>query len=158
MKFFTWWRVRSRREQALLMAGAVIFVLVLAWLLLIRPLDDGLARAREGHADAVISLARVRAQASELGSTPANASAPLPVAVDAMLSSATAEAGFPVTRIDRQSAREATLVIESVRPQAFFAWTDRMESAGAVAVSSLSATTNTDQTLAVQVTFKAKGR
>ena len=75
-----------------------------------------------------------------------------------MLSSAAAEAGFPVTRVDGQNAREATLVIEAVRPQAFFAWTDRMESTRGVAVSRLSATTNTDQTLAVQVTFKVKGR
>jgi hypothetical protein len=72
------------------------------------------------------------------------------------LSSAATEAGFPVSRVEPQGADRATMVLGNVRPQAFFGWVRQMESRNGLVVERMSATTNSDQTLAVQITFRAK--
>ena len=153
----SWWRQRSLREQRLLLAGATVMTLVLAWLLVMRPLEDALSDAKARHGDAVVALAEVRAQAEAIREAAKSPSPPAINSLDSMIGNAAAEAGFPVTRIDRQGAREVTLVLESVRPQAFFAWVHQMESVRGLAITRFSATPNTDQTLAVQVTFAARG-
>ena len=45
--FKLWWRTRTLREQRLLLALAGIAAIVLAWLLVVRPLGDALSEARE---------------------------------------------------------------------------------------------------------------
>jgi hypothetical protein len=52
---------------------------------------------------------------------------------------------------------QATMAFEAVRPQAFFAWVRRVESDRGLIVERLSATTNSDQTLAAEITFRARG-
>lgn len=154
--FASWWKTRTLREQRLLLAMAGIAAVVLAWLLVVRPLGDALSAAKERHSAAVVALADVRAQVAAIeqasGTAPANLGAP----VDVVISQSATEAGFPATRIERNGTNQATLSVAAVRPQAFFGWVAQMEGRGLV-VARLTATANADQTLAVQVTFRARG-
>lgn len=155
--FNIWWRGRTLREQRLLLAMAALFAIVLVWLLIVRPLGDALAAAKERQGAAVIALAETRGRAElvqALARTPAPA---LGGPLDGILSQAATEAGFTVTRIDADGPNQATLVMESVRPQAFFGWAGQMEQTRGLIVERLSATANADQTLAVQVTFRTRG-
>ena len=151
-----WWRTRTLREQRLLIAMLGLLAVVLAWLLVIRPINDRLAEARERHGAAVLALAEARAQAEAIGTLQEQRPAALGAPLDSILDRSAAEAGFPVTRVEREGINQATIVFESVRPQAFFAWVNQMEGRGLI-VERLSAQTNGDQTLGVEITFRARG-
>lgn len=151
-----WWRGRTLREQRLLIAMAALAAAVLAWLLVIRPLGDALAEARERHGEAVVRLAEARAGAAAIGRAEADAAPPLTMPIEALISQSATEAGFPVSRVERQGGNRAMLVLDSVRPQAFFAWVERLEQGQGLRVDAMSASTNSDSTLSVQVTFRAR--
>lgn len=153
--FHNWWQTRTLREQRLLLAMSGLALVVLVWLLVIRPLNDSLAAAKERHTAAVLALADIRAEAAAIRSAQQGPPASLGAPVETVLSQAASEAGFSITRIDPIGSGQATLVMETVRPQAFFGWVAQMESRGLI-VDRLSATTNSDRTLAVQVTFRAR--
>jgi general secretion pathway protein M len=150
-----WWRTRTLREQRLLLAMFGLVAVVLVWLLVIRPISDALSEARERHGAAVLALAEARAQATAIGTLQERRPASLGAPLDAILNQSATEAGFPVARVEREGINQATLVIESVRPQAFFAWVNRMEDRSLI-VERLSARTNSDQTLGVEITFRAR--
>lgn len=153
----SWWRTRTLREQRLLLAMFGLAAVVFAWLLVIRPLNDAQSRARERHGAAVLALAEARAQAAAItGLSKAPAAAALPAPIELLVSQSATEAGFPVTGVEREGAAQATVTIQSVRPQAFFGWIGQMESRSLL-VDRLAATTNSDQTLAVTITFRARG-
>lgn len=151
-----WWRTRTLREQRLLLAMTGLALIVFAWLLVIRPLGDALSDARERHGDAVVALAEARARASLIAGLEQEEPANLGGSVDTIVSAAATDAGFQISRIEREGAAQATVVMDAVRPQAFFGWVGGLENRGLV-VERLTASTNSDQTLAVQVTFRARG-
>ena len=149
-----WWRSRTLREQRLLLAMLALAAAVLAWALVIRPLADSLAAARARHDAAVAALATVRAQSAALGAAGARPAVALDAPLDTMLSNAAAQAGFPVTRVERAGASRATMLLGSVRPQAFFAWLAALEARGLV-VERLSLSPAGPQTLQAQLTIRA---
>ena len=152
----SWWRTRTSREQKLLLAMLGLAALVFAWLLIIRPLGDALSRARERHGDAVLAVAQARAQARAITGLRRTAPAQLTMPLDSLLNQSATEAGFPVTRVEREGVNQATITIQPVRPQAFFAWVSQMEGRNGLIVERLTANTNSDQTLQVTVTFRAR--
>jgi general secretion pathway protein M len=153
----TWWRTRTLREQRLLLAMAGLLFLVLSWLLVIRPLNDALAAARERHGAAVLARAEAKERAA-LGAAPARPPADLRGGtLETLLSGTASEAGIPVARVTRESAAQATAVIDAVRPQALFGWVRAMEGRGLI-VERLRATANSDQTIAAEITFLAEPR
>jgi len=153
----SWWRTRTLREQRMLLAMLALLALVFAWLLVIRPVGDALARARERHSEAVLAVAEARAQVEALRGLQQTAPTGLNGPLDAMLNQSATEAGFTVSRIEREAPNQVTMVLDAVRPQAFFGWVDQMENSRGLTVERLTATTNSDQTLAVQVTFGTRG-
>ena len=156
--FKSWWRGRTIREQRLLLGMFALLAVVLVWLVFVRPVGDALSRARERFSDAALSLAEARAQARLIGQLERSAPASLQEPIDVLVSRSATEAGFPVASLDREGENQATLVLASVRPQAFFGWVGEMESGRGLIVERLNATTNSDQTLSVQITFRARGR
>jgi general secretion pathway protein M len=151
-----WWSERSLREQRLLLVMLALIVLVLGWLVVIRPLSDALDDVQRRHGETVLALAQAegRADAARRLQGERSASAPLPV--DGFLGRTSTEAGFAGARIVGQGPARATMTLEAVRPQAFFAWVRQMERRGLV-VDSLRARANSDRTLAVEASFRAGG-
>jgi len=151
-----WWGERSEREQRLLLVMAALFAVVLAWLLVIRPLGDALADARARHDRAVIALAEARGAAGTIGSLEKSVPVALPTPINIFVGQRAAEAGFTVERIEPQGSNAVTLSIAAARPQAFFAWASDMERSHGLIVDRLTARPNPDKTLAVQATFRAR--
>ena len=154
--FKSWWRTRTLREQRLLLAMFGLMAVVLAWLLIIRPLNDALSEARERHGDAARAVAEARAQVDLIEKLQQAPATPLGGPLDAVVSQSATEAGFTVSRVEREGANSATMVVDAVRPQAFFGWLDQMETSRGLIVERLRATANSDRTLSVQVTFRAR--
>jgi len=152
----SWWRTRTVREQRLLLLMGALAALTLSWLLVIRPLGDAMSDARERHGRAVVALAEVRAQAALVAQLQTAQPVALAQPLDLLLARAASEAGFQVTRIDRQGSVQATMFIDAVRPQAFFGWVGQMESSQGLIVERLNAIPNRDQTLSVDVTFRVR--
>lgn len=156
--FRGWWRTRTLREQRLLLAMLALLAVVLLWLLIWRPLGDALSRARDRHAAAALALAEARAQAALIAQFERAAPVGPQEPIDTLISRSATDAGFPIARLEREGAGQATLVLASVRPQAFFGWVGQMESGRGLIVERLSASTNSDRTLSVQVTFRTRSR
>jgi general secretion pathway protein M len=153
-----WWRTRTLREQRLLLAMFGLAAVVLAWLLVIRPLEDALSRARERHGEAVLRLAEARAQAATITRLEQAPVSALPGPLDSLLSQSATEAGFTVTRVEPDGPGRATIVVQAARPQALFAWVNQVENRHSLIVERMNATTNADQTIAVTVAFRGGSR
>lgn len=153
-----WWNTRSERERRLLLVMLALLALVLIWFLVIRPLMDARAAADQRLNAAVTDLARARAETAMLSQVPAGASnAPVPLPVDGFLMQAGAEQGFTNLQVVADGASRATISMANARPQAFFGWIGQLEARG-LAVDSLSARANADQTIAVEAVLRAGGR
>ena len=152
----SWWRSRSRREQMLLAILFVLFGITLAWLLIVRPLGDSLAAARERHGEAVIALAEAKAGARAIGSLERSRPAALGGPVEQAVTESASAAGFQLSRIQAEAAGTVSLAIEAARPQALFAWVSEMEGGKGLIVERLTAKANSDRTLSAQITFRAR--
>jgi general secretion pathway protein M len=152
-----WWQLRSARERGLLLVMFALFALVLAWLVVIRPMADALDSAKQRHGDAVTALAEARARAGAAAEASAGRTASAPLPVDSHIGRTATEAGFTGARIVAQGPARATVAIDAARPQAVFAWLRRMEQDGLV-VESLRARANDDRTLTVELALRARGR
>ncbi|HMJ93784.1 MAG TPA: type II secretion system protein GspM [Allosphingosinicella sp.] len=151
-----WWRARSRREQILLLILSALFGITFAWLLVVRPLGDSLAAARERHSEAVIALAEARAGAAAIGrlerDRPSSAAGP----VERIVTESASAAGFQLSRIQPEGAGKVALAIEAARPQALFAWVSEMETKNGLIVERLTANANSDRSLSAQIVFRAR--
>ncbi|HEV2817887.1 MAG TPA: type II secretion system protein GspM [Allosphingosinicella sp.] len=146
-----WWEARSARERLLLGIMFALLGLVLAWLIVVRPLADALDAAKERHAAAVVALAEARARLpSAAGPAPAGPA-------DAIVARTAAEAGFTGVRIARQGAAGASVAIDAARPQALFGWIAEMERRGLV-VERLRAQANADRTLSAEIGLRERAR
>lgn len=152
-----YWGVRTAREQRLLLAMAALLAIVLAWLLVVRPVDAALADARARHARAVIDLAAARGQAERIAflerSGPPPPEAPLATAVGQRA----AQAGFAEARVTPDGAGRVTVAIDAARSQALFGMLAGLERDGLI-VDRLTARMNSDATLAAEARLKLRGR
>ena len=150
-----WWRGRSVRERRLIAVMGALAAIVLGWLLVLRPLSDGLAAARERHGAAIIALAEARARAAEIERLQKQETPGDTRPVSEIVGESAAAAGFPVAGLAEAGGGGVRLTLESARPQAFFGWVAQMEAQGLVVVE-LNARPNTDRTLAAEVTFRRR--
>jgi len=153
-----WWQARTRREQGLLLILAALFALVFAWLLVVRPLGDALSSARERHNAAVIALDEARARAVSIRRLERDRPAPLGGPIELAVGQSAAAAGFQLSRLQAEGGGKVDLAIEAARPQALFAWVGEMEKGRGLIVERLVASSNSDRTLSVQLTLRARGR
>jgi general secretion pathway protein M len=147
----SWWVERSRREQRLIQVMLGLAVLVLGWLLVVRPLLDMRDAAKERHAAAVVALGEARARATPGAAPGAPAAGP----VDALVARTANEAGFTNARITSQGSERASVAVDAARPQILFGWVARLEQSGLV-VERLNARTNSDRTVAAELTLRKR--
>ena len=147
----SWWSERSRREQRLIQVMLGLAVVVLGWLLVVRPLLDMRDAAKERHAAAVVMLGEARARATPGAAPGAPAAGP----VDALVARTANEAGFTNARITSQGSERASVAVDAARPQVLFGWVARLEQSGLV-VERLNARTNSDRTVAAELTLRKR--
>jgi general secretion pathway protein M len=155
--FSLWWRERTRRERGLLAFLFALFALTMAWLLVVRPLGDSLAAARERHGAAVIAVAEAKARAAAIGLLERDRPMALGGPIELVVGQAAGAAGFQLSRIQPEGAGRISLAIEAARPQALFAWVSEMERGKGLIVERLTASSNSDRTLSVQLVLRARG-
>ena len=149
-----WWAERSRRERRLILVMLALAVVVLGWLMVVRPLSDALDAAKTRHAAATVALGEARARAAQ-GAGPRAMAPALPI--DSLIGRTATEAGFTGARIIGQGPMRASVAIDAARPQALFAWVLRLEQSGLV-VERLRARANSDRTIAAEIGLRARGR
>jgi general secretion pathway protein M len=145
-----WWDARSARERWLVGTMLLLALVLLVWLLIVRPLSDALDAARMRHGAAAVALAEARARAEPSAAGPA-ASGP----ADAIVARTAAAAGFPGARIAGQGPGRASVGLDAARPQALFGWIAQMEQQGLV-VERLRAQANQDRTLSAEMVLGAR--
>ena len=146
------WSERSPRERRLIQVMLGLAVIVLGWVLVVRPLTDMREAAKTRHAAAVVALGEARARTAPGAAPGAPAAGP----VDALVARTANEAGFTNARITSQGADRASVAVDSARPQALFGWIARLEQSG-LAVERLSTRINGDRTVASEITFRKRG-
>lgn len=154
----TWWGGLSARERWLVGVAGGLAVLVLSWLLIVRPIDLMRESAKARHDMAVIALGRVEARLAAIEAVAANP----PPAVSGRISDiVTAEAvrvGFNTAQTEPTGTDGVRVIIGAVRPQTFFAWVADLETRMGLDVDALTARPNADETLSVDVTFRRGGQ
>lgn len=155
-RIWIWYRDRSLRERRLLGVMAVLGVVTLAWAGIIRPVNDGLSSARARHASAVIRLADTQARLDTLRLIQRDRPAPLGGPIDAIIRLRADEAGFALASATPQGSDAVQLSIAAARPGALIRWIADLESAG-ILVESLTLSNNGNQTVAAQMTLRARG-
>ena len=154
--FRTWFDGRSLREKRLLLAMAALAVLTLLWVGIILPVTDSLSSAKERHADAVVRMGETQARLAVLQDLQRDRPAPLGGPLDAIIRARANEAGFPLSLANPIGNDRIQIGIASARPGALLGWIGDLERAG-ILVDSLNITNNGDQTVAAQMTLKARG-
>ena len=147
----SWWEARSARERWLVGAMLALAVVVLGWLIVVRPLSDALDRAKMRHGDAAVALAEARARAAPTASARSTAAGP----ADAIAAGTAAAAGFPGARIAAQGPNRASASLDAARPQALFGWIGQMEQAG-LSVEQLRVQANADRTVSAELVVGAR--
>jgi general secretion pathway protein M len=152
-----WWRLRSAREQRLLLVMAALFAIVFAWAGIVRPLGDRLADARSRHERAVIALAAAREQADLIASAQRTAVPPQGMPVAELVDRAAKDAGFSAASITPEGTTRASVSIAAVRAPAFFGWVADLQRRYGLIVDRLRARTNSDATLTVELSVRGRG-
>jgi general secretion pathway protein M len=152
----TLWLARTERERWLLGVMLALVALVLAWLLILRPLGDMLSAARQRHGEAVAALAEARSQAAAIGGLEKNRPATTTEPIDTAVAAAASAAGFQLSGLQPEGPGRVSLAIAAARPQALFGWIGQMEAQGFI-VESLTASSNPDRTLSAQILLRRRG-
>jgi general secretion pathway protein M len=153
-----WWAARTLREKRLLLAMTALLALVIAWFGVIRPLADARAAAEQRLTAAVMDLSAARAQAAAASAQVAGpAGQPVPLPLDGFLLTSGREAGFTNLTVNAAGPSQTSISIPSARPPAVFGWIAQLEARG-VAVESLIARPNADQTISVEAVMRVGAR
>jgi len=155
-RFKALWAARTPRERWLLGAMLALFALVLAWLLILRPLGDLLSTAKERHGNAVAALAEARAQAAAIAALERQKPAAIQGPIDQAVAAAASQAGFQLSQLQPEGPGRVAIAIGTARPQALFGWIAGLEAQGYI-VERMSASSNPDRTVAAQVVLRARG-
>ena len=149
----TWFTTRSKREQRLLLTMVALAIVTLVWALVIRPLGDATASARERHAAAVIRLGETQAALDALRQR--RLLRPLSGDLAESVRALANEAGFAIASLDPDGAGGVRVAIPSARGAAMTAWLARIERAGLV-VESATLTDNGDRTVAARLLLRGR--
>ena len=150
------WLSRTPRERWLLGVMLALVALVLAWLLILRPLGDMLSAARQRHGEAIADLAEARARAAAIGTLEKNRPAAIAGPADAAVAVAASAAGFQLSTLQAEGPGRVSLAIGAAKPQALFGWIGQLEAQGFI-VESLTACSNPDRTLSAQIALRTRG-
>lgn len=153
-RFGRWWETRTARERWLFGVAAGLAILVLAWVLIVRPIDLLRESAKARHDHAVIALGRVEARLAEIEDFAANPAATVEGRIGDVVMAEAARVGFNTAQTEPAGTDGVRVIIGAVHPQTFFAWVADLENRFGLDVDALTARPNADETLSVDVTFR----
>ena len=155
MALQNWFGGRSPREKRLLLVMAGLAIVTIVWGLILRPLGDAMAGARERHAAAVVRYGETAARVEALRDARA---ARVPLLTGSLADAVRAraeQAGFPLASLDPAGNDGVSVSIQSARGAALTAWLARLERAGIV-VEGATLTDNGDRTVAGRIMLRRR--
>lgn len=152
-----WWQSRTLREQRLILAMLALAAIVFVWLAILRPIGDAHSAAKERHGRAVIALAEARTRAAAIRTLERQRPPALSVPIETLVGQSASEGGFALSQLRGDGGTRVTLAIAAARPQALFAWVERLEREQGLIVDRLTAGTNSDRSLNVELTLRTRG-
>lgn len=153
-RFNSWWETRTARERWLFGVAGGLAALVLAWLLIVRPIDLLRDSAKARHDTAVIALGRVEARLAAIEAFNANPRSAAEGRISDIVMAEAVRVGFNTAQTEPAGTNGVRVLIGAARPQTFFAWVADLEARFGVDVDALTARPNADETLSVDVTFR----
>jgi len=152
-----WWSGRSERERILLGVMGILIILLLFWLLVVRPLDGARTKAEQRLELATQAAGRVAAVADGVRQARRLAPAALSAALPAAVGEAAQSAGFTMSRLEGQGPDRVVISIATARSPALFTWLAALRQQGVI-VERLTLRTNSDATLSVEGTLRVRAR
>jgi general secretion pathway protein M len=156
-RFSRWRESSTARERWLFGVAAGLAVLVLVWLLIVRPVDLMRESAKARHDAAVIALGRVEARVSAIEAVAASPRISVEGRISDIVTAEAVRVGFNSSQTEPAGTDGVRVIIGAVRPQTFFTWVADLEMRVGLDVEALTARPNADETLSVDVTFR-RGR
>ena len=155
-RFTAWWRLRSVREQRLLLVMGALFLVVFLWIGIIAPIADARSSAWARHEEAVATLGRVRTDAAAMRAMARRPAARLEAPLATVVSNAASAAGFASAGVTAQGTARVTVAIAAARPGALFPLIADLERRG-ILVERIAVRANADQTLSADMTMIGRG-
>ncbi len=152
----TWWNTHSIAERSVMAVLGLAIAIVILWLGVWRPVNDGLAAGWARQGAAIERYGAVRSKIEALKRLPGVGGAPVPL--EQMVSQTAAEAGFTLERVATQGAGRMSVSIASARTAPLLAWLSRLEQGGITVQTINIVPGTTEGTLAVQAVFQERGR
>ncbi len=153
-RFNRWWETRTVRESWLFGVAGGLAALVLAWLLIVRPIDLTRESAKARHDSAVIALGRVEARLADIEAFAASPPSAVEGRISDIVMAEAVRVGFNTAQTEPAGTDGVRVIIGAARPQTFFAWVAELEGRLGLDVDALTARPNADETLSVDVTFR----
>lgn len=153
-----WWADLSKRERMLVGVMGVLVFVVFLWLAIARPVEAGLANARERQAQAQDRNASIRAKVKTLKALPTQQAVAAVGSLDQMVGQSAGEAGFTLERAQAQGEDRVELAIASARPTALFGWISALEAQGIVVETLTVQPAPTAGTISVRAVLKRAGQ
>lgn len=150
----TWWDGLSRREQWLVGVMFGLLAVVILWLGIARPVENGLMSVREEHAAALDRNAAIRAKVAVLEKLPRRAGLGLGAPVAQVVGESASDAGLTLDRTEDQGGGRVDIAMASVKPQALFSWIAKLETQGILVESLTAQPAATAGALSVQAVLK----
>lgn len=151
----SWFAGRSLREKRLLLVMGALLAVTIIWGLVLRPLGDAMASARERHTAAVIRFGETAARVDALRQAREQRVRPLTGTLADTIRLRAEEAGFPLASVDPEPSGAVRVAIQSARGAALTGWLARLERSG-ILVDSAQLTDNGDRTVAARLLFRRR--
>ena len=127
-----WWTALTLREKRLIGVMLVLVGVLVLWLGIVRPISDGLVRARADHVIAIDRAGRIAAAVDAVRGAPKRNIPPLEGALDQVVAQSAGEAGFTIDSSNPVGPDRVTIAIGSARATALFGWLAALEQRGIV--------------------------
>lgn len=125
-----WYEGRTAREKRMLVAMIALAVPLLAWLLVVRPLNNAYDEALERHLEAVDRHGRVAALADRIKVQPARPAAPRNVELQFVVSEAAGLAGLTLAEVSPSGTDTVAVTATNARAPAASEWLRSLEARG----------------------------
>ncbi|MGE4432071.1 MAG: type II secretion system protein GspM [Sphingobium sp.] len=156
--FKLWWNARAPRERVLLAVMIALLAIVIAWLGVYRPMENGLrgaALANQEAADRYADMARKVEWLKGAEKRAAGSSSTLPV--EQIIGQSAGEAGFTLDRVQAQGSDRVDIAIASARSTALLGWIQVLEGQGMAVDKAMITPSGTTGTVSAQISFRRSG-
>jgi general secretion pathway protein M len=156
--FAPWWRDLSRREQWLVAIAAVLAIIVMVWLVVLRPLHAARAQAEARYAAASLALADVAAAGKRIRIAEARGRNNSAMPLVELVSDRVLAAGLTVESMTTSGDGQVSLRIPAVRPALILRWIADIERNDGMLVEQVAIIRNDDATVAVDLVLRRGAR